>query len=82
MGGLVGVAYSPIGRAIARRLGGEPPADARALQEEVETLRQELADVRHELLGQLEDAHGRLDFAERMLAQGKGQAQLHNGGGA
>jgi hypothetical protein len=76
MAGLVGFTFSPIGRAIARRLGGENPAEVKALQDEVESLRQELADVRAEVLQQVEDAHNRLDFAERLLAQGKTQGQL------
>ncbi len=67
--GVVGFTFTPLGRAMARRLGGENPADVKALQEEVENLRQDLADTRAELLRQLEDAQGRLDFAERMLAE-------------
>ena len=76
MGGLVGIAFSPIGRAISRRLGGEDPAEVKALQDEVEVLRQELADTRREMLAQLEDAHSRLDFAERVLADARQKPAL------
>lgn len=58
------VAYSPIGKAIAARLRGETPGAMAALQgtdpgvlEELDRLRQELADV-----------HERLDFTERLVA--------------
>jgi hypothetical protein len=74
--GVVGFSFTPLGRALARRLGGENPADVRALREEVDTLRQDLADTRAEMLRQLEDAHGRLDFAERLLAQVKERGAL------
>jgi hypothetical protein len=67
--GAVGMSYSPLGRAIARRIGGEPPADVKALREEVDALRAELADAVERQAAQLEEAHSRLDFAERMLAQ-------------
>lgn len=58
------VAYSPIGKAIAARLRGETPGAMAALQgtdpgvlEELDRLRQELADVQE-----------RLDFTERLVA--------------
>ena len=58
------VAYSPIGKAIAARLRGETPGAMAALQgtdpgvlEELDRLRQELAEV-----------HERLDFTERLVA--------------
>ena len=76
MAGMVGLAFSPLGRAIARRLGGENPRDVRALQEEVDVLRQDLADTRAELLHQLENAQGRLDFAERLLAEARQRQAL------
>lgn len=75
MAGLVGFTFSPIGRAIARRLAGDSP-EVKALADEVESLRQELADVRTELLQQVDDAHNRLEFAERMLAQAKAPPAL------
>jgi len=66
--GAVGVSFSPLGRALARRAGGADPGDARevdALRTEVAELREELREVR----GELAEASERLDFAERMLAQ-------------
>lgn len=76
---MVGFTFTPLGRALARRLGGDNPADVRALQEEVEGLRQDLADTRAEMLRQLEDAHSRLDFAERMLAEARQKPALPGG---
>ncbi len=84
MMGLVGVSFSPIGRAIGRLLSGTKDAD---VEGEIEALRGEIADLRAELeardartLGQVEEIHGRLDFAERMLAQGREKGALGSGG--
>jgi hypothetical protein len=76
MAGLVGLSFSPLGRALSRRLGGESHADVKSLQDEVDVLRQDLADTRAEMLRQLEDAHGRLDFAERMLSEARQKPAL------
>jgi hypothetical protein len=80
MGGLVGIAFSPIGRAISRRLGGEDPVEVKALQEEIELLRQDVAEMRADVLHQLEDTHSRLDFAERVIAQSRAKDALPAGG--
>jgi len=71
--GGVAMMYTPLGRALARRLGGnkEATADLEDLRAEVADLRAELDDTRARLGGGIEELHGRLDFAERMLAQGK-----------
>ena len=68
-GTVAALAFSPIGRAIAARIRGETPQTMAALQatdpailEELERLRQELAEVQE-----------RLDFTERMLAN-RGEA--------
>lgn len=79
MAGLVGFSFTPIGRAFARRMGGESHADVKSLQEEVDLLRQDLADTRAELLRQLEDTQSRLDFAERMLAEARQKPALPGG---
>ena len=64
--GAVGMSFSPLGRALARRVAGETltPEETPTLAE-VEELREELGSVRH----QLDEVHERLDFAERLLAQ-------------
>jgi len=64
--GAVGMSFSPLGRALARRVAGEKltPEETPTLAE-VEELREELGSVRH----QLDEVHERLDFAERLLAQ-------------
>lgn len=73
--GAVGLAFSPIGRAIARSLGGARGEGYGAA--EVEDLRVEVTELRRELetlharLGQLDEVSERLDFAERMLAQAR-----------
>ena len=69
MTGAVGFSFTPIGRAIARRLGGGAADDTalRALQHEVDDLRAELDAVRGRL-GEVDELHNRLEFAERVLA--------------
>ncbi|MCC7131873.1 MAG: hypothetical protein SFV24_21710 [Gemmatimonadales bacterium] len=66
------IAYSPIGKAFAARIRGETPQSLAALQgtdpavlEELDRLRQELAEVQE-----------RLDFTERMLANRSEPAAL------
>jgi len=62
--GSVGMAFSPIGRALAERLRGR--GRDRALDSgEVEAVRDELASVRQ----QLAELAERQDFTERLLAQ-------------
>jgi hypothetical protein len=78
MAGGVAMTFTPVGRAFARRLGGnkETSADLDDLRAEVAELRAELDDARTRLGGSVEELHGRLDFAERMLAQGKEKTAL------
>jgi hypothetical protein len=61
--GVIKVAHSPIGQALARRLHGKGGADPE-LREELLGLRDQVAELEHRL-GESEE---RLDFAERMLA--------------
>jgi len=76
--GVVGVSFSPIGRAYARKMSGERPdpeesaalAEVDALRDEVQLLRKELSEVQE-----------RVDFAERLLAQVRAK-ELGPGGGA
>jgi len=65
---LVKIFRGPFGQAIADRLRGTAPPDAGVL-DELETVKTRLAEVEE-----------RLDFAERMLAQGE-QAQRLPGRG-
>ena len=74
-GALVGISFSPVGRAIARRLGGRDAAAEGAALAEVEALREDLGAVKAEL-GEVQE---RLDFAERLLAQVRGKGQLGAG---
>jgi len=69
--GVIFTAFSPIGRALARRLGGE--SRDRALDSgEVDALRDEL----HSLQQQVTELAERQDFTERMLAQARERGLL------
>jgi hypothetical protein len=75
--GAVGMSYSPLGRALARRIGGEKAtAEETPTLAEFEELREELGSVRHQL-GEVQE---RVDFAERLLAQARAKGQLGEGG--
>jgi len=78
--GVVGVAWSPIGQGIGRMMtGGKDPrleGELEALRAEIETLRAEVEERDARLAGQIEEASGRLDFAERLLAQQQKQNVL------
>lgn len=73
----VGLLFGPIGLALGRRLGGRPdPGDSSAQIEEIrEQVTAEVDDLRHRLV----EVEERLDFAERLLAQGEAANQLHGG---
>ena len=80
VGGIAVLSITPIGRAIARRIAGTSPdaesqRDARLLREEVEHLRGEL-ELMHGRLTELDELHGRVDFAERLLAQSRDKPAL------
>ena len=68
--GLLGVSFSPVGRAFARRIAGEsrPPGD----EAEIEGLQGDIAQLRREL----DEVHNRLDFTERLLAQARERGLL------
>jgi hypothetical protein len=75
--GAVGVSFSPVGRAVARRLGGDKGEQAEgAVLAEVDALREEMQQLR----GELSEVHERLDFAERLLAQARAKGQIAAGG--
>lgn len=66
--------FGPLTQAYARRMGGGP-RDQDALAERIDNLTQELEQVR----GQLSETQERLDFAERLLSQGRPASQLPRG---
>jgi len=74
--GAVGIAFSPIGRAIARRMGGRDDAAEQAALAEVDSVREEVAALKAEV-GEVQE---RLDFAERLLAQARERGLLGGGG--
>jgi len=79
--GFIGFSVTPIGRAIARRINGGAPDET--VVREVQALKDDVAELRDETLAlrrELGEAHERLDFAERMLAQAKGRSALPAGG--
>jgi hypothetical protein len=70
--GLIGFSFTPLGRAIARRISGPPPELAErvnALEDTVDTQRR-----------MLDEMHERLDFAERALAQAREARRLPESG--
>jgi hypothetical protein len=83
--GFLGLFFGPIGQAIGRRIGGKSKADPTAglttgemTAERVAALEERIAELEGER-GLLEE---RLDFAERMLTQGKEARALEPGSGA
>jgi len=72
--GLVGMSFSPMARALARRLSGETGALERGQRDaaELEAVQGEVADLRREL----DEVQNRLDFTERLLAQVKERGVL------
>jgi hypothetical protein len=84
--GAVAISFSPLGRALARRVSGEEAesGDSVALAE-VDALREDVLALRHEVSGvrrELEEAQNRIDFTERLLSQARAQGKLLPGGNA
>ena len=69
--GTVGVAFSPLGRALAERIRGRP-RDPALDTGEVEALRDELAMIHR----QVDELAERQDFTERLLAQAREKGLL------
>lgn len=67
--GAVWVSFSPIGKAIARRLGGDTSGPGPGAAE-VEALKEEVAVLHREM----DEVLNRLDFTERLLAQVKSRS--------
>jgi len=75
---ILGVAFSPIGRAFAHRImHGKAPRQPELADPRVDDLSGEMAILRE----QLEATQDRLDFTERMLAQAREKGQLGAGNG-
>jgi hypothetical protein len=70
-GALVGISFSPVGRAVAARIRGDSAAPSGPDPEVLA----ELDNLRHELT----EVQERLDFAERLLAATREQARLSEG---
>ncbi len=75
---VLGVAFSPIGKAVAHRImHGKPPKTVPVLDDpRLDELSGEMAALRD----QLEATQDRLDFTERLLAQAREQGRLGAGG--
>lgn len=69
-GTLIGVSFSPVGRAIADRIRGitSDPVPDPAIYDELERMRGEMSELQE-----------RVDFTERLLAKSREQAQLPEG---
>lgn len=76
---IVGVAFSPLFRALGHRImHGKPPKVLPAVDDpRVDDLSGEVAALRE----QLDAALDRLDFTERLLSQARERGQLGAGGG-
>jgi hypothetical protein len=66
LGGFAVFVKSDLGRALARRIGGDPRV-ASALEDEVRQLQAEVESLR----GEMAETHERLDFTERLLTHTK-----------
>ena len=75
---ILGVAFSPIGKALAHRImHGKPPKEVPVLDDpRLDELSGEMAALRE----QLDATQDRLDFTERLLAQAREKGQLGAGG--
>lgn len=72
--GLVTLASTSIGKALARRIAGEA-GEGRRLQARLDELDQEVAALREELAL----THERLDFAERLITRHADQLRVGTG---
>jgi hypothetical protein len=78
---MIAVILFPIARAFAKRIGGgnvnesELVREIQGLRDDIEALRADVADS-HRRLAELDDVQNRLDFAERVIAQGKDRGAL------
>jgi hypothetical protein len=68
------VLRGPLGKALARRLEG-PPALPDTSAQQLDDLQVRMADLEVQV-GRMHELEERLDFAERLLAQGREPVQL------
>ena len=71
--GLIPISFSPLGRALARRIAGEHAVRDAQDDAEIAALQGDVAELHREL----DEVQNRLDFAERMLAQAKERGLLN-----
>lgn len=75
--GVIAIAFSPIGSALAKRIAG-----TRVDPKEMDELRADVADLRGELdhmrerVAQVDELQERVDFAERLLSQARASGAL------
>jgi hypothetical protein len=73
----VGLLFGPIGSAVARRIGGR--TEVPDAHNEIAAIDAEMSADVDELRSRLAEVEGRLDFAERLLANGGQVNQLRGG---
>ncbi len=71
-----------LAQAVAKRIARSPTgsAEIEAMKDELAQLRAEMDDMRAKV-GDMDELHNRVDFAERVIGQMKNQAVLPPGGG-
>ncbi len=70
---VIRVAQSQLGQALARRISGRGAAGDQELREEVMELREMVSHLEQRLA----EGEERIDFTERLLARGQGEAPTH-----
>jgi hypothetical protein len=70
---VIRVAQSQLGQALARRISGRGGAGDQELREEVMELREMVSHLEQRLA----EGEERIDFTERLLARGQGEAPTH-----
>lgn len=79
-GALVGLGFSPVGRAVADRIRGKHALpDVEELRADVADARDAHADELQQVRQEMAELAERLDFAERMLAQQREAPRVSGG---
>jgi hypothetical protein len=71
---IIALVAGPIGRAIARRIGGQSGAPSESETARIAELEQRLQDV-ETVPARMAELEERMDFAERLLAQHSGESE-------